>query len=181
MSDVIEQLLGETDMVDDTLLRDFLVELEEAATSVRPLPSAELAALLVPVPRRSAGRRGRVIITTMIVVGTIGAGATAAAASPEVRDATGRAIQTVVGALLPAVPTAPSPGSSPAPVLNKPAPRHTSNTGHPGPTDHPGNTDRPGNTDHPGPSDHPENGSTQGNSNSQSASPHPGEGSNGQP
>ena len=182
MTDVIEQLLVETDMVDDSLLRAFLAELEEAATSVRPLPSAELGALLVPAPRRSVGRRRRVIITTMIVVGTIGAGATAAAASPEVRDATGRAIAAVVGALLPAAPAGPSPGSTLAPSApNKREPGKTSSPGHPGPTDHPGNTDDPGNTDHPGPSDHPGNGSTQGNSNSKSGSPHPGSGSKGQP
>ncbi len=184
MSDVIERLLVEADMVDDTLLRDFLAELEEAATAVRPLPSAELAALLVPAPRRSAGGRRRVIITTMIVVGTIGAGATAAAASPEVRDATGRAIEAVVGALLPSAPTVPGTVSTSAPDSPiKPRPGQTSNTGHPNPTNHPGNTDHPGNTNHPEPSDHPGKGSTQGNSNpnSPSGSPHPGNGSKGQP
>jgi len=178
MTDVIEQLLVETDMADDILLRAFLVELEEAATAVRPLPSAELGALLVPAPRRSVGRRRRLIITTMIVVGTIGAGATAAAASPEIRDATGRAIQAVVGALVPPASTIPGPGSpSPSVPGNQPKPAKTAKPGHPAPTDHPGNTD------HPGPSDHPGNGGTEGNSNSnsQSGPSHPGNGSKGQP
>ncbi len=47
MIDVIEQLLVETDLVDDIPLREFLVELQDTARAVRPMPSAELVALLV--------------------------------------------------------------------------------------------------------------------------------------
>jgi hypothetical protein len=177
MTDVVEQLLVETDLVDDIPLREYLVELQNTARAVRPMPSAELAALLVPAPRRTAGRRRRVIITTMIVAGILGAGATAAAASPEIRDATGRAIQAVVGTLLPASPAVPGDGRPVAPDTHPPKPRETSGTSHPGPTDHPGATD------HPSPTIHPGKGGTQGNSGSNppSGTPLPGSGSSGQP
>ena len=178
MPDTIDVLLIESDMADDAALRDFLRELQDTTTSVRPMPSRELAAILEPVPRGSRGHRRRALFTTVIVVGTVAVGATAAVASPEVRDTTQRAVQTVVGALLPprsAVHRTGDSGSPDSGVVPKPS--DTSSTGHPGPRDHPGSTT------HPGPSDHPGDGGSKGNSgeNSKSGTPHPNNGSSGEP
>ncbi len=161
MTDPITQLLVETQLADDIRLRELLAEVRDTATSVRPLPSAEVAALLVPSRRRPSAARHRVLITTIVVVGTLAAGATAAAASPEVRSAAGRAIQSVVGTLLPE--PAPVPGGTTASTdaSRRPTPQNSS-ANHPGVTDHPSATDHPSGTDHPGQDDHPGNGVTPG-------------------
>ncbi len=178
MTDTIGELLIENDMADEVALRGFLHQLQDTATSVRPMPSPELAALLVSTPRRSHGHRRRTIITTVVVVGTLAAGATTAAANPEVRNATGRAIQAVVGVLIPGKPTVSSTISS-EPSAPKPAPKstETSSAGHPGSADHPGATN------HPDPSDHPGSSGSKGNSgsNAKSDAPHPNSGASGQP
>ena len=149
MTDPITQLLVETQLADDIRLRELLAEVRDTATSVRPLPSAEVAALLVPSRRRPSAARHRVLITTIVVVGTLAAGATAAAASPEVRGAAERAIQSVVGTLLPE--PAPVPGGTTASTdaSPRPAPQNSS-ASHSGATDHPSGTGHPGQDDHPG-------------------------------
>lgn len=143
MTDPVEELLDDAELAADVRLRDFLVELRETATAVRPVPSAELAALLIPAPRRSALRRRGAVITTLVLVGTLAAGTTAAAASPDVRTATGRVIQAVVGAIIPATP--PTPGLTASPhSTHAPMPPQSVNSSHPNATDHRGATDHPG-------------------------------------
>ncbi len=155
MRDPIEQLLTETDLADDEFLRDFLIELQHTGTSVRPMPSSELVALMTPSQRRSRRRRAAVI-TAIIVVGTVGAGVTAAAASPEVRAATSQVFQSVVGTLFPGLrggqvppqPVSPDVTSSPAPTSTAAGGENV--TTHPSPTSHPNSTNHPGASDHPG-------------------------------
>jgi hypothetical protein len=156
MTDPIEQLLSETDMVGDKVLHDFLTELQQTGTSVRPMPSAELAALMTPISQRSTLRRRGAIITALIVVGTVGVGVTAAAASPEVRAATTQVFQSVIGTVLP------GPGGVQTPhqinsrdATKAPAP---STTVSPDATTHPSPTNHPGASNHPGPSNHPGSG-----------------------
>jgi hypothetical protein len=101
MTDSIDRLLSEVEMSDDPELRGLLIEMLRDATSVRPMPSPELAALFAPAQPRSflPGRRGA--ITTLIVIGTLGVGVTAAAASPDVRAAAQHVFQAVTGAVHP--------------------------------------------------------------------------------
>lgn len=144
MSDPIDRLLFEEGMGDDAELRGLLAELKRDATSVRPMPSAELAALMVPARPRSAVRRHRGLVTAVIVIGTLGVGATAAAASPEVRAAAHQVFQAVTGAVLPGtnVPgphRGSSPASTPTPARSNAASPHPTATDHPGRGDHPGN------------------------------------------
>jgi len=165
MTDQIDRLLAEAQLTDDQELRGLLTELHRAATSVRPMPSAELSALMVTGRRRSTIRRHGGVVTTLVVVGVLGAGVTAAAASPEIRSAAQQAYQVVSGAIVsgaagfaahdkhgvsgpPAAPFGPA-SSSP----------HPNATDHPEPSDHPGNGATNAATPHPeesrGASDHP--------------------------
>lgn len=176
MSDPIERLLAETEMADDTRLRDYLVELHAVGTSVRPVPSPELDAMMTSPAKRSAAHRHRIIITTLVVVGTVGAGVTAAAASPEVRAATDGIIEAVVAVFVPETPETTeqdvggAPGRSPSPDPGE-APTTTDSS----PPDHPGAPDHSGRGDHPG-----AGGSNAGAGNSGSAphseESHPGKG-----
>ena len=101
MSDPIDELLTESELAHDAALRELLGEIAREATAVRPIPSAELSALMSPpsagarrVRRRSfAGRRA--VITGVVVIGALGLGATAAAASPEARSAIGAGIAVI--------------------------------------------------------------------------------------
>jgi len=143
MSDPILDLLAEAGMSGDAELGSLLSSMRSDATSIRPMPSAAVAALM-PL-RRGRRARGalagrRRIVTGLIVLGSLGIGAGAAAASPDVRSAAQQFAQTVVGAL----------GSSAAPSVPVPTPAshqpagvaHPSNTGaptHSTPTDRPGN------------------------------------------
>ena len=132
MTDPIVQLLAEAGMSDDSALLDELIHLRERSIAVRPIPSRELASLLGRRRRSSLGRRG--VITALIV----------AAASPDVRAAVNRAVQNVVGAIVPAPATRitdnsvghhPKPSNAPSPH----APSHPGASDHPNPTNHPGN------------------------------------------
>lgn len=145
MTDPIDRLLFEEGMSDDAELRGLLAELRRDATSVHPMPSAELAALMAPARPQSAIRRHRGVVTAVIVIGTLGVGATAAAASPEVRAAAQQVFQAVTGTVLPGT-TVPGltgnhggPGSTPTPSRSASASPHPDATQHPGPSDHPGN------------------------------------------
>jgi hypothetical protein len=144
MTDPIDRLLFEVRMSDDDELRQLLTEFREESTSVRPIPSAELAVLMGKARPRTAIRRHGGVVTALIVVGTLGVGATAAAASPEVRAAVQHAYQAVTHTL-PPVMTAPNPHGSPRTPGFAPVPwRSNSATPHPDATDHPGLGDNPG-------------------------------------
>lgn len=143
MTDPIDELLVDAGMADDLELQGALHAFRREATSVRPLPSAELAALMTPARQRSSRARRGGAIAAIVVIGTLGVGATAAAASPDVRSAAQQVLQAVTGALLgttgaggpahsgvPGATTSPSPHGSGAP--------HPGASQHPGPSDHPG-------------------------------------------
>jgi hypothetical protein len=139
MSDPILELLTEEGMSHDAELSSLLQAVRAEATHVRPMPSAAVAALM---PARGAGahrtRRGRRrILTGLIVLGSLGVGVGAAAASPEVRSATQHLAQTVLGTLgSGGSPSAPQP--APSRHAGVPQPFATGAPGHPAATDHPG-------------------------------------------
>jgi hypothetical protein len=117
MSDLIDALLAESELQDDLVLRDLLGDIERDATAVRPMPSAELMGLMEPRRVRSdrTMRRGpvagrAVIITGIVVIGVLGLGAGAAAASPEARSVIGAGVA-VIAHLFEPVPA----GKAPAP------------------------------------------------------------------
>ena len=143
MTDAILELLAEEGMSDETELRSFLVALHAEATSVHPVASAAVAELMPARPRRTprsvlAGRRR--IVTSLIVLGSLGAGVGTAAASPDIRSTTQQIGQTVIGAIASIV--APTP-QIPAPHRLPSVPHPSSTAGariHPAPTEHPGNS-----------------------------------------
>lgn len=104
MSELIDALLAESGLPGDPVLRELLTELERDSTAVRPMPSAELAALLNPsrAPRRAPARTRTAVITGIFVVGALALGTGAAAASPEVRSAVGSALGAIVHLVAPA-------------------------------------------------------------------------------
>ena len=99
MSEFVDVLLAESELSDDMLLRELLGELERETTTVRPMPSATLSALMSPkrplsahVSTRGARRRPSfaarsAIIASAAVIGVVALGAGAAAASPATRSA----------------------------------------------------------------------------------------------
>jgi len=96
MSEFIDALLAESELPDDPVLRDLLTELEREATSVRPMPSHELRQLM----RARTGRRVRVagrtgVIVGVAVIGALGLGVGAAAASPDARSAIGAGVAAI--------------------------------------------------------------------------------------
>lgn len=111
MSDPVSRFLSENDISDDDALRSLLTQLERDATSVRPMPSPALATLLARPSRPSAIGRHRGAITALLVVGTLGIGVTAAAASPDVRAAAQHVFQTVTGTVPPATKPAVDSGN----------------------------------------------------------------------
>jgi hypothetical protein len=132
-------------MSGDAELHRLLNDLQKDATAIHPMPSAEVAAHMVPARRQSVISRHGAVVTALIVVGTLGVGVTAAAASPDVRAAAQQVFQTVTGGHLPSS-TIPDPlgshGASswtPLPSRSSSASPHPNRTNHPGPTDHPGN------------------------------------------
>lgn len=137
MSDEIERLLSEVGMSDDEVLRTALVRLHDDATSQRPVPSAELSQLMVARRSPSLLRRHRGALTAVIVIGTLGAGVTAAAASPDVRSGVQHVFQIVTGtgrsSTVP--PTSPSPSPTAHRETTPPEPQPSSTpaapTGHP--------------------------------------------------
>lgn len=162
MRDQIDDLLSESGESTDVRLRAALVELRETTTSVRPLPSPQLRALMRPSVERTFAGRHRAAVTAVIAVAAVVSGVTAAAASPELRAATTGVIQGVIGVLLDGTSTPADPdqtsGSDPL------TPSHGSagnSSSHPTPTaqpvaaDHATPTDHPSQTDHSGQTDHP--------------------------
>lgn len=140
MSDAILDLLAEEGMSNDAELSSLLVAMRSEATNIRPIPSQAVADLMSARPARTvrralAGRRR--IVTGLIVLGSLGVGAGAAAASPDVRTATQHFAQSVIGALgSGGSPSSPIPSShQPVPL---PRPSSTGAPTHPSPIDHPG-------------------------------------------
>jgi hypothetical protein len=140
MSDQILELLAEEGMEHDAQLSALLSCVRVEATGVRPMPSAAVAALMPARPgRASRGARThrRRVLTGLIVLGSLGVGVGAAAASPDVRSAAQQFAQTVLGALGPGeAPTAPNP--APRGPAEAPRPSSTGAPEHPTATDHPG-------------------------------------------
>jgi len=140
MSDEILEMLAEEGMSDDAELSSLLKAMRSEATSIRPMPSRAVADLMSP-RRRPTARRAiagrRRIVTGLIVLGSLGVGAGAAAASPDVRSATQQFAQTVINVLgSGGAPSSPIPASQrPVPL---PQPSSTGAPTHPTPTDHPG-------------------------------------------
>ena len=140
MTDAILELLAEEGVSDDAELASLLFAMRSEATSVRPMPSAAVAALM-PV-RRGGASRGRVagrrrIVTGLIVLGSLGIGAGAAAASPDIRSATQQFAHTVIGVWgSGGAPSAPNP--APHRPVGVPQPAKTHARAHPTATDHPG-------------------------------------------
>jgi hypothetical protein len=121
-------------------LRPALLELRSLAHGPVPVPSPELADLLVgsPVVSLAPRRRARAAIFSLAVVAAMGVGTTAAAAlSPEFRTATQHVITGIVGGLTPGatspVPHTPTPEPSTANGPVRPTTTHP--TPHPTPTD----------------------------------------------
>jgi len=118
MSDPIDLLLIESELEHDTVLHDLLAEIEHEATAARPMPSAELSALMSPRPvaahrpRRHSFSGRSAVITGVVVIGVLGLGATAAAASPEVRSAIGAGVAAIAHVFQPAL-DAPEPAPTP--------------------------------------------------------------------
>jgi hypothetical protein len=139
MTDAILELLAEEGMSDEVELGSYLAALRAEATSVHPMPSAAVSELM-PLRRtrtsRSplAGRRR--IVTGLIVLGSLGVGVGAAAASPDVRAASQQFAQSVIGTIGSIVAPsshqhAPHQPSPPLPS-NAGAPTHPTKTNHPG-------------------------------------------------
>ena len=120
MSELIDLMLAESELEDDVTLRRLLDELEREATAVRPMPSAALSELMRPrrtgpshsvarpTRRRSVAGRGA-LITSIVVIGAIGLGAGAAAASPDARSAIGAGVAVIAHLFEPATANAPKP------------------------------------------------------------------------
>jgi hypothetical protein len=154
VTDPIDDLLSEAHLSGDARLRDYLSDLEKAATADRPVPSAELAALLRPAPRRSSIHHPRMVITTLIIAGALGAGVSAAAANPEIREEAGKVLGVIFGTTVPETERDPMPAVTIEPGSggwsHDPTPLEATTSSHPTPTDHPDGTDHPGPDDHPG-------------------------------
>ncbi len=137
MSDEVDRLLAEADMSESEALRRALTQLQSDATSVRPIPSAELSELLVRRREPSRLRKHRGTLTALIVIGAVGTGVTAAAASPEVRAGAAQVFQIVTGAKPVVTNPAkdPSPSATTNPVTVVPDPDRSSPPGTP--TSHP--------------------------------------------
>src|SRR4051812_6354113 len=153
MSELIDVLLAESELPDDAVLRDLLGELEREATAVRPMPSAALSELMSPrratpshAHTRGARRRpsfaGRgAVITGVVVIGVLGLGAGAAAASPEARSAIGAGVAVIAHLFDPPATAANTPRSVPGSAGDAtPTPDGTES---PDPTQSPEPTQRP--------------------------------------
>jgi hypothetical protein len=131
MSELIDVLLAESELPDDPALRQLLGELEREATSVRPMPSAALAALMSPRgtaaghtatrrPRRPSFAGRGAIIAGVTVIGVVGLGVGAAAASPDARSAIGAGVSAIAHLFETAPATrepAPTKAATPPPAL----------------------------------------------------------------
>ena len=180
MTDPIKAFLLDSGIDDDPSLRSFLAQLEQEASSAAPMPSAAVSALMQPARQQSFVRRHRTAVTAIIVVGALGAGATAAAASPDVRTVAQQVIETVTNALPLGAPqdsndqdtgsVDQTPGSTrPGKPTENGVPVRPTTPDHPGPDDHPGNG--AGNDPTPGPQNTSD--STPGNGHSRGTQPGP--------
>lgn len=127
---ILDRLLRESNTEESDLLRPVLLELLALGTGEPPVPSPEVAALLVPgasnvVRLDAAPRRARrAAFTVLAVAATLGAGTAAAAATDEgFRAGLQNTVATIVTALttgpqpspaIPSVATSGSPKPSPA-------------------------------------------------------------------
>jgi len=127
---IIDRLLRESNTEESDLLRPVLLELRALGTGEPPVPSPEVAALLVPdttnvIPFDAAPRRARrAAFTVLAVAATLGAGTAAAAATDEgFRAGLQNTVATIVTAFttgpqpspaVPSVATSASPTPSPA-------------------------------------------------------------------
>jgi hypothetical protein len=130
---IIDRLLRESNTEESDLLRPVLLELRALGTGEPPVPSPEVAALLVPgasnvVRLDAAPRRARrAAFTVLAVAATLGAGTAAAAATDEGFRA---GLQNTVATIVTALITGPQP--SPAPSVattDSPAPSSTASGG----------------------------------------------------
>lgn len=150
MTDPIRDLLAEEGMSNERELEEFLLGMRADAIGSRPVPSTAVAALMPDRPVRRVPSRGRRrIVTGLIVLGSLGAGVGAAAASPEVRSATQQVVQTVIGSVGSVV--APPSSTTRPHATPMPTPSASVTTAdHPSPSDHPGKgigaTEAPGKT-----------------------------------
>jgi len=152
MSDLIETLLTESELHDDVALSELLRKLERESTSVRPMPSPALAELMRSpdahrAVRRPAIRTRAAIITGAVVIGLVGLGAGAAAASPDARSAIGAGVATIAHLFEPtiAVPRTPQDGVTHAP--QSPASLDSSETVAPVPSNNPSDQSASGHGD----------------------------------
>lgn len=107
MSHEFDELLAEAGLSDDLVLRSALAEMHDSATAIRPMPTAELRAVMIRPRRRTVGRTA--LVTSMFVIGGLGAGFSAAAVTPEGRGI----IASVVAAVFNTGPANPElPGQS---------------------------------------------------------------------
>lgn len=140
MTDPILEMLAEEGMSHDEELSSLLFAVRAEATRVRPMPSPAIAALMPARPGgtvRRAHRGRRRVLTGLIVLGSLGIGVGAAAASPDVRTATQHFAQTVLGALgSGGAPSAPHP--APYRPAGVPQPSSTGFPAHPTATENPG-------------------------------------------
>jgi hypothetical protein len=141
MTDAILELLAEEGMSDEAELSSFLVVLRAEATSIHPMPSEAVAELMPLRPTRASrsalGGRRR-IVTGLIVLGSLGVGVGAAAASPDIRSGAQHIAQTVIGTIGSVVgpslppPVTHRPSSVPGPSSTAGAPMHPTAKDHPG-------------------------------------------------
>ncbi|MBG6108429.1 hypothetical protein [Frigoribacterium sp. CG_9.8] len=132
-SAAIEDLLQQSGIDDQALLRELLGEIEALGAGDAPVPSAEVLALMAPstgvVRRRFQSRRRTAIVITLAVTASVGMGtAAAAAAIPEVRRVAQNVIQTVMHAVAPHVTMTTSPAGVPSRSDNHAAATHSSDS-----------------------------------------------------
>jgi hypothetical protein len=114
---IIDRLLRESNTEESDLLRTVLLELRALGTGEPPVPSPEVAALLVPgasnvVRLDAAPRRARrTAFTILAVAATLGAGTAAAAATDEGFRA---GLQNTVATIVTALTTGPQPSPAPS-------------------------------------------------------------------
>jgi hypothetical protein len=169
MSDPIEALLAETELDDDLVLRELLGEIEREATSVRPLPSAALReAMGAGQSRRGrvAGRTG--VVIGVAVIGVLGLGVGAAAASPDARSAIGAGVAAIARLFHPApgaqTPPAPDVVTSPPRDADSPSPSPSPDPPSPSATPSPSSSEHgSGSDDSKGGGSGSDSGSTHGN------------------
>jgi hypothetical protein len=103
--DAVRRLMQEAGLENDDALTPVVLELRALAHATPPPPSAAVAALMTGRPRRRAGRTG--VVIALAVTASLGAGLTAAAASPAVRDRAASAVAALGSPTIqrPALPT----------------------------------------------------------------------------